>query len=225
MVAVEPSPAAIAAAPPAAGRIDQMHEDQQVGLGGPRIQCDLARRRAADLGQMVGIFGIVIGQQAIGVEGAEDALANDVLQFLGRHPTVQTVCTDQGDIVNASTLAARAKTASITFPRISGRCIFGVGVPMSSKAIVSLIDGCSHGREWSDSIGASSAALIASARSGTRGQRLGRVDHPGSERELLKAETISVGHQQRRSAIVDLEDETGSAHLTNLLSSVAPSAA
>ena len=108
--------------------------------------------------------------------------------------------------------AARV-TASITFPRMSGRRIVGVGVPMSSKAIVSCIAGFSNAESGSDWLGVSSAALIASPRPGTWVERLGRVDHPGSQRKPLKAETIAVRHQQRRGAFVDFEDETGSAHL------------
>ena len=79
MVAVEPSPAAMAY-DATRWRVDQVHEDQQVGAGGPGIQRDFAGNRAANLGKIIGIFGIVIGQQAIGVERPEDALTHDVLQ-------------------------------------------------------------------------------------------------------------------------------------------------
>jgi hypothetical protein len=83
-----------------------MNEDQQIRLGDPGVECDFARSSAADAGQTVGILGIVVGEQAIGVEGAKDALANDVLQLVGRHPTVQAVCTHQGDIVNPARSSA-----------------------------------------------------------------------------------------------------------------------
>ena len=106
MVAVDPSPAAIAAAPCRLGPNDQVNEDQQIRLGDPGIECNLARSSAADGGQTVGILGIVVGQQAIGVEGAKDALTNDVFQLVRRHPTVQPICTHESDIVNATLSSA-----------------------------------------------------------------------------------------------------------------------
>ena len=97
--------------------------------------------------------------------------------------------------------------------RMSGLRIGGSGIEMSSNAMVSRMPGVSSSGSGSSPSGLSSACRIAASTSGTAGQRLGRVDHPGPQRELLEPEALSLMDDDRRGPVVDLEHETWTAHL------------
>jgi hypothetical protein len=50
-----------------------------------------------------------------------------------------------------------------------------------------------------------------------RRQRLRRVHHPGTEREPLQQEALTVVHEQRRRPVVHLKHKTWPRHVTNPL--------
>ena len=76
--------------------------DEQVGRGRPLVDLDLlALRRGAEELQVVGVLGVVLGQQSTGLEGVVDAVADGVAQLGLGHPAVQGERGDQLDVVDA----------------------------------------------------------------------------------------------------------------------------
>ena len=53
------------------------------------------------MGEVVAVLRVEVVEQALGIEGAEDPLADDVLELVGGHPTVQCVRGDQLDVADA----------------------------------------------------------------------------------------------------------------------------
>ena len=76
--------------------------DEQVRVGGALVDLDLlALGRRAEVLQLVGVLGVVLGQQAARLEGVIDAVADGVSQLGLAHAAVQGEGGDQLDVVDA----------------------------------------------------------------------------------------------------------------------------
>ncbi len=76
--------------------------DEQVRGGGPLVDLDvLALVGLAEVDQVVGVLGVVLGQQPVRSEGVVDPVAEGVAQLLLGHAPVQRERGDQHDVVDA----------------------------------------------------------------------------------------------------------------------------
>ena len=79
-----------------------VHVDEQVALGGPLVDLDLlALGRGAQEGEVVGVLGVVVVEQAVGGEGVVDPVADGVAQLGLGHAAVQGEGGDDVDVVDA----------------------------------------------------------------------------------------------------------------------------
>ena len=76
--------------------------DEQVRGGRPLVDLHLlALVGLADEEQVVGVFGVVLGQQAVGGEGVVDPVTEGVAQLVLGHAAVQSQCGNELDVVDA----------------------------------------------------------------------------------------------------------------------------
>ena len=155
-VAGEPGGHALVAA--VHGHQVDVHVDQEVRGGGPLVDLDvLALVGLAQVDQVVGVLGVVLGQKAVGGEGVVDPVAQGVAQLGLGHPAVQRQGGDQHDVVDAG-LGRQVEHVSMTIWRASGASMGGSGSEMSSKQIVSLMPGRSSAGSGSRSPSGCSSA-------------------------------------------------------------------
>ena len=69
-------------------------------VGHPPVDRDRQLADRAELGELVGVLGVVVGQQSVGVERAEHPLPHQRAQLGRRLPAVQADGRDQGDVVD-----------------------------------------------------------------------------------------------------------------------------
>ncbi len=87
--------------PPVHRHERQVYVNDEVGLGRALVQRDLlALGRLADVDIGFGILAVVL-VEAVGPEGAEDAVADDVADLVGRHPAMQAQGGDEVDVLHA----------------------------------------------------------------------------------------------------------------------------
>ena len=116
--------------------------DEQVALGGPLVDLDFfALVGGAEEGKVVGVFGVVVVEQAVRCERVVDPVADArgaaPLSVIRRcKASAAMMCTS-----STPASAAMSSTCSITRWRMSGRFIGGSGNEMSSNAIVSFMPG------------------------------------------------------------------------------------
>ena len=76
--------------------------DEQVALGGPPVDLDvLAVVGEAQVEEVVGVLGVVLGEEPVGGEGVVDAVAHGVAQLGLGHPPVEGEGHDELDVVHA----------------------------------------------------------------------------------------------------------------------------
>ena len=79
-----------------------VHVDEQVAGGGPLVDLDvLALVGLAEVDEVVGVLGVVLGQEAVGGEGLVDPVAQGVAQLGLGHPAVQGQGGDEHHVVDA----------------------------------------------------------------------------------------------------------------------------
>ena len=99
LVAGEPRGHALVAA--VHGHQVDVHVDQQVGLGGPLVDLHvLALVGHAQVEEVVGVLGVVLGEQAVRGEGVVDTVADGVAQLGLGHPPVEGEGHDELDVVD-----------------------------------------------------------------------------------------------------------------------------
>ena len=180
---------------------------------------DRARIAVPEGGEIVVVLGVVVAQQAVGEEGAEHPLSQQPLEFGGVIRRFRPVGGDQGHIVDAGLRGPGQhrfdhRGPDIGPPHLRHRLV------MSSNTMVSVSPGRSRSVSAAESSGASSAAFVASSRSGSGRDGIRRIDHLGAEREALEPEAVAGRHDQRRRPFVDVEHESGPSHLVGPLCGV-----
>jgi hypothetical protein len=139
--------------------------DEQVRLGGALVDLDLlALVGGAQEGEVVGVLGVVLVEQATGLERVVDAVAE---AWRSSNSCIRRCRASAAMMWTSSTPASAAmvSTCSMIRWRRSGRRIFGSGRLTSSNAIVSFMPGNSSVGSGSMSIGFSSAVRIAPSMS------------------------------------------------------------
>ncbi len=137
--------------------------------------------------QVVGVLGVVVGE-LVRPERAEDPLADDRLDLGRGHPAVQRVGDDQLDVVDAGLGGARED--GLDDP------LADVGQAHRRQRQADVVEGDRqlHAGAQEGAAAASSRSDVEQRLDGSPGRRreagqgLGRVDHPGAEREPLEAE-------------------------------------
>ncbi len=186
--------------------------DQQVGLGGAAADLDvLAAVGLAQVREVVAVLGVEVVQAPLRVERPEDPLADDVPQLGRRHPPVQRVGRDDLDVVDPG-LGGHGQ-------HLLDDALAHVGRAHRRQRQRDVVEGDGQAHAGEELAGQRVVVdrvqeRVADRRVGVghRRQRLGRVDHPRAQRELLEAEAETLVHHQRRRAVVDLQDESRPAH-------------
>ena len=76
--------------------------DEQVALGRPPVDLDvLALVGVAEVNEVGGVLGVVLPQQAVGLERVEDPISQRVAQLVLVHAAVQGERGDEHDVVDA----------------------------------------------------------------------------------------------------------------------------
>ena len=186
--------------------------DQQVRRGGPLVDLDvLALFGLAQMDEVVGVLGVMLGQQPVRGEGVIDPVAQGVTELVLGHAPVQGQSGDEHDVVDP-----------------------GVGRHVEHGLDDHLADvGCLHRGERQRDVVEADRQLhagveqlgqrVAVAERMEQGvadgavgiverlHRLGRVDHPAALGQGLGGEALAVPEQGRRRGLVHLEHETGTA--------------
>jgi hypothetical protein len=195
----------------ALGRGHQVHVHDQVGLDHPPVHRDRQLADRSYLGELLGVLGIVVAQQSVGVERAEHALTDQGAQLGGRLPTVQPDGGDQGDIVDSCRRSPGQHGLDDRRPQIRRR---HAG---DRHGVVVEGDGQAHARPKSRAQRIGPGGVVEGGGDGIAGvhgrQRVGRVDDSGADREPLQPEGVAGGDQDRWGPVVDVEDESGADHL------------
>ena len=200
-----------------------MDEDQQVGAGRARVECDVTAPGTPDRGQIAGILGIVI--RSAGRRRRKNGRRAPPRASPARLPSsVGSVrCADQRDVVHAR--RGGAGEYRLDDPAAdSERCM-----PARGRSVVESDRqphrGSSRADNGSDSSGASSATSIASP-SRAPGQRGRRDRHPGTQREPSTRKRSPSGTSSGGVRSSTSRTKPGRAHLLRIsLTSAAPSAA
>ena len=128
------------------------------------------------------------------------------------HAAVQGEGGDEHDVVDAGVGGHVEHGLDDALADVGPR-IGGSGSETSSKAIVSFMPGkSSAGRRLAVAERVEERVADGGVGVVDRVERLGRVDDPRADRQLLEAEALAVPEQGRRGRAVDLEDEPGPAH-------------
>ena len=188
-----------------------VHVDEEVRLGRAAVDLDvLALLGDAKVDEVRGVLGVVV-RKGVGVERAEDALTDGPLDLGGRHAPVERVRHDQPHVVHAG---ARRELQDVFdhAPADVGRLHRRERQRDVVERDRQAHPGVQQLRERVGGDGVQQRVLDGGVHVADPGQRVGRVDHLGAEREALDAEPLAGVHEERRGAFVDLQDEAGSAH-------------
>ncbi len=186
--------------------------DQQVRGGGPLVDLDvLALLGLADEEEVVGVLGVVLGQQAVGGEGVVDPVAQGVAQLLLGHAAVQGQRGDQHDVVDAG-LRRHVEHGLdhhlADVGRLHGR---------KRQRDVVEADGELHARPQQRrqrvAVTLRVEQRVADGAVGVldRLHRLGGVNDAAALGQRLEGEALAAPEQGRWRRLVHLEDEAGSA--------------
>ena len=186
--------------------------DQQIRGGGPLVDLHfLALFRLADEEEVVGVLGVVLGQQAVRGEGVVDPVAQGVAQLVLRHAAVQGQRRHQLHVVDA-----------------------GLGRHVEHGLDHHLADvGRLHGREWQRDVVEADRELHAGTQESGQGiavalgveqgvadgaigvldrlHGLGGVHDATALGQRLEAEGLAAPEQGRWRRLVHLEDESWTA--------------
>jgi hypothetical protein len=194
-----------------------VHVDQQVGLGRPLGDLDvLAVLGLAQVGQVRGVLGVEVVELAVGEEGPEDPLADDVAQLVRGQPAVQRVRRDQLDVVHTGVGRHRQDGLDDALPDVRllhRRQRDGNVVERDRQPH----PGAQQLRQRLGLERVQQRVLDRFLDVPHRRQRLRRVHHPGAERETLQQEALTVVHEQRRCPVVHLKHKTWPRHVKNPL--------
>ena len=166
----------------------------------------------AEEGQVVGVLGVVVVEQAARGEGVVDAVADGVAQLGLGHAPVQGEGGDEVDVVDAG-------VGGQVEHRLDDP-LADVGPAHRRQRQADVVEGDRelHAREQQRGQRVAVERVEQRVADGAvdvveRRQRLGRVDDPAAAGgQLLEPEALAVLEQDRRRRAVDVEDESGTGH-------------
>ena len=188
--------------------------DEQVALGGPLVDLHLlALLRRAEEGQVVGVLGVVVVEQAVRRERVVHAVADGVAQLGLGHAPVQGQGGDQVDVVDAR---GRGEVEH----RLD-HALAHVGASHRGEREADVVEGDRElhpgPEQGAERLGVAEGVVEGVADGAVdvveRVEGLARVQHAApAGGEPLEAERLAVVEQDRRGRLVDLQDEAGAGH-------------
>ncbi len=200
--------------PPAVhGDLVDVRVDDEVGLGGTLVDLeDLALVGVADHGEVVGVLGVVLVQEALGEEGVDDAVAEYVAQLVLVHPAVESQRSDDVHVVDAGLGGHVEHRLDDPLPivgplHLRQRQARVVEADRQLHVRLQQLGKRVHVERIQQRI-ADVAVEVVEA-----GQRLGRVDDAAAiGGKTFEAEPLAAPEQGGRRRAVDVEDESGAWH-------------
>ncbi len=188
-----------------------VHVDQQVRGGGPLVDLDvLALIGLAEVDEVVGVLGVVLGEQAVRGEGVVDPVAQGVAQLRLGHAAVQGQRGHQHDVVHAR-LGRHVQHGLDHHLAHVGRLHLREGQRDVVEADGQLHAGPQQRRQRvAVAHRVEQRVTDGVVRVLDRLDRLGRVDHPAPLGQRLEGEALAVPEQGGWGRLVDLEHEAGS---------------
>ena len=186
--------------------------DQEVRGGGPLVDLDvLARFGLPEMDEVVGVLGVVLGEQAVGGEGVVDPVAQGVAQLVLGHAPVQGQGGDEHHVVDPG--VGRHVEHGLDDHLADVRCLHRGERERDVVEADRQLHARVEQRRQRVAIADRVEQGVANGAVGIveRLHRLGGVDHPTALGEGLEREALAVPEQGRRRGLVHLEDETGSA--------------
>ena len=189
-----------------------VHVDDEVGVGGALADLHvLALVGLSDVGERVLVLGVEV-VELLGVEAPVHALAYGAADLVRGHPAVQRGRHDDLDVLDALARRELDHLFQDPLPDIrgghgrqrerdvvdgdgelhAGNQEFGERLRVARRMLQGVTDGAHH-------------VLHA-------GQRIGGIDHPRAQGELLHPETLALMHHQRWCSFVDFQYESGPWH-------------
>ncbi len=189
-----------------------VHVDQEVRRGGPLVDLHLlALVGLADVEEVAGVLGVVLGQEAVGREGVVDAVAQRVAELVLGHAAVQGQGGDQDDVVHARRrghlehgLDDHLAHVGRLHLRQRERDVVEADRQLHPRAQ-------QRGQRVTIAGGVEERVANGPVRVFERLHRLGRVDHTAALGQRLEHEALAVPEQGGWRGLVHLEDEAGSA--------------